>query len=1289
MKNIFKAIFAFAVFCVFAGQGSAVLALTSSPSGEFQTISVGSITDNDLSGLNRSTMLPSCLKAGSAVVLWQTNKAWHHYQTEIKCAQDIGSLANSAGAQRSLNVYAKSNALILNGKPGQYCKVWVYAFTAAEGTIPLYDAVANTRPFQICKDINIGAAQIGSSAACQEGEIKVQTLGATNVQKILDPYYGIEKLKCTANAYISCANPPDGAQVNFYFTRGGYDAANRTFGGSGGINASARNFSMDFSFSSPNSQYCYKALARAWNAGDLGSPVYGEEVCCGIAALCNNNKICEPGLGETQANCFDCAPTAPPPAICNYNAICEPLRGETQLNCSDCKTITPPPLVCNYNSICESLIGETQANCSDCKTAVPGQTGKEAGYICFKDQFFCLKNMKEYAQGYLDVSCAGDLAKYFPGQTTNQCYATDVDCSTACNKGNSFFICANDQVCRPFGKYETSRACQIDLIGKYSSLTDKQCYMDEPSCINACSNTKKWYYCPKLGLDCLETDLAFNTQAECELYVTRHTYLGAALPTCYNKIENCRAQCLQPQKAQGFYCQVNGQCAKTANSYTSQELSSKCASDVAAFANPAIPGCFAEEPDCVTACKTPPSGQKDYFYVCIKDSKQCRKTPDPVDTAAGACEKYVADNFMGTTDGKCYKTETDCLSVCDPSASAPMYWCVKDLKKCLQVKTIFATVDQCSKYITDTMGELSDNKCYGKSLDCSSACNTAPPPSQCKKEGELGNIASDQCCAGLAFLPNLAPDASGNCNAANTAGYAYCGNVGDGNCAGKENICNSADCKQQGKKAYHLCVKDTKRCIDSPETYADVASCQSAVRGVYGNSIDGICYESEATCSSACNPSQAQRYSFCLKSQGKCQQVDKDFTSLADCGTYVAATYGSGNTTGKCYETGAICSNDCPTAPSVKKSQNVLVINNDCKTAQDADCYMHLPLAQNGFLQIRGAEFQNFYFKQFKFTADFYKEVSKYDTVVLMTCCPNQILTPAELQSLQKWVQEGGKLIRYNSGCSKICTAEADIMNFYKVPVGIPSLGFKIDENNLLMSGDQNSTAYINAAAMTYSQAGNYGENSRLWARDGNWCSDLTLNRIDTNTLNTVHAYKYYGKGVIIYNGLYFGDEFAYSGVGVSSRAANLEKIWLQELQLQWGEQSTQMTCSKPVRIENSTPSIWYETQLQSIGAILNPRTPKAQTIIPQSVSRTSATLRGNISNFGYDTGVSAYFFIYPKGVSGQIKRAGYVSDVNNTGIFSYLMPLNPGTTYYYTLRVYNKYGLNADYNWIEFTTPR
>jgi hypothetical protein len=97
------------------------------------------------------------------------------------------------------------------------------------------------------------------------------------------------------------------------------------------------------------------------NDNGICEPGLGENGlnCSDDCPICNNNGVCEPGWGETAANCAADCP------ICNNNGICEAERGEDLSDCAaDCE-------ICNNNGICEPLRGENYQNCSlDCPPPV-------------------------------------------------------------------------------------------------------------------------------------------------------------------------------------------------------------------------------------------------------------------------------------------------------------------------------------------------------------------------------------------------------------------------------------------------------------------------------------------------------------------------------------------------------------------------------------------------------------------------------------------------------------------------------------------------------------------------------------------------------------------------------------------------------------------------------------------------------------------------------------------------------------------------------------------------------
>lgn len=69
------------------------------------------------------------------------------------------------------------------------------------------------------------------------------------------------------------------------------------------------------------------------SASYFGSMGYLQSASNTVPSFCDNDGVCEPGNGETTANCpNDCVVP-----VCNNNGVCEPGNGENASNCGDCQ----------------------------------------------------------------------------------------------------------------------------------------------------------------------------------------------------------------------------------------------------------------------------------------------------------------------------------------------------------------------------------------------------------------------------------------------------------------------------------------------------------------------------------------------------------------------------------------------------------------------------------------------------------------------------------------------------------------------------------------------------------------------------------------------------------------------------------------------------------------------------------------------------------------------------------------------------------------------------------------
>lgn len=153
-----------------------------------------------------------------------------------------------------------------------------------------------------------------------------------------------------------------------------------------------------------------------------------------------------------------------------------------------------------------------------------------------------------------------------------------------------------------------------------------------------------------------------------------------------------------------------------------------------------------------------------------------------------------------------------------------------------------------------------------------------------------------------------------------------------------------------------------------------------------------------------------------------------------------------------------------------------------------------------------------------------------------------------ELQTLVDFVNNGGKLIIYDSECS---TQDYSWLPYPFTTANPGAFGahgtLTIVEENVLSTTDNTDTYYIDDVLLEdYTDA--IGDMNVMTTYNPNWYLDMS----GTNYLNVtgpVHTYARFGNGLIIYNG--FDVDYLSSSTipNPTSGAGNLAKTWLQELQ--------------------------------------------------------------------------------------------------------------------------------------------
>ena len=231
------------------------------------------------------------------------------------------------------------------------------------------------------------------------------------------------------------------------------------------------------------------------------------------------------------------------------------------------------------------------------------------------------------------------------------------------------------------------------------------------------------------------------------------------------------------------------------------------------------------------------------------------------------------------------------------------------------------------------------------------------------------------------------------------------------------------------------------------------------------------------------------------------------------------------------------------------------------------------------------AAFSAFTFTNVPFDSVDAEELADYDTVVLISCDPMSELDGSQRTDIVDWVENGGKLIIYDSECQgggntlEVTWLPCPYTVHYPGAVGgnsiaDPWVDLEIVENNTLSSGDSESPYYINADKVA-SQTDAAGDQNVFIAQSDCWCGDMVGTnvldedgeRMSPGTTGYSHAYSRHENGLIIYNGLDIDVLGSASDPTDDTGEGFLAKIWLLELQQTWDQFSGRSACGLPCGI--------------------------------------------------------------------------------------------------------------------------
>ena len=188
--------------------------------------------------------------------------------------------------------------------------------------------------------------------------------------------------------------------------------------------------------------------------------------------------------------------------------------------------------------------------------------------------------------------------------------------------------------------------------------------------------------------------------------------------------------------------------------------------------------------------------------------------------------------------------------------------------------------------------------------------------------------------------------------------------------------------------------------------------------------------------------------------------------------------------------------------------------------------------------------------------------LAQYDTLVLSQVCDIGRWPKSQLLAINQWLANGGKLIIYDSD---ECGSPVD---YFWLPYpfttdnpgawGSTSGHLEIVADDTMIALNPSISGYIPIADFAGIEI---GDANVMVTRDVRWCGDMEAVNLHGQK-GFVHAYAFYGRGLIIYNGL-DTDDIASPG---------MYKLWQNELAQPWGfgvGKAVGLPCQRRVAVFN------------------------------------------------------------------------------------------------------------------------
>ncbi len=840
-------------------------------------------------------------------------------------------------------------------------------------------------------------------------------------------------------------------------------------------------------------------------------------------------------------------------------------------------------------------------------------------------------------------------------------------------------ISAKTYVCfKTFGRclenfkyFNPSPACTGDLETYYKGLTDGICYSDQTTCENICKaggqNGKKFFVCKP------------NTA-------------NPATGTC------------DPHKKNGTEGAYTTQQACTdalKTDYGATEVKGRCYEEN-------------EYDTCRTACG---ASNNDYSYaVCILGDKKCElhrysKYPN---TAEGKrqCEADINNdkNYKGLAKGYCYlasELETTCKADCERATTFGKPGVCIFGKGCETHKfadTYENDPEWCQVTLTRDYGlNVTNGKCYARdeyssdvnniTLTCNKECNATSTVAT-KKIGVC--LKSEKKCVEHQRA-DFFKTTSGSYNIKKCTDYLslgmdYKGVNTTGKCYNSEEMKTGGACDTECGSAvtenYYVCNKTTKTCESHKvQSYAGITDCNTALSSLYPdhNLTTDRCYTKAefegGVCGRDCVTNQTtSNYYVCNKTTKACELHKKqDYTNVDLCKADIRNQYYDHDpATDKCYLKtefdNGVCGRECNPNNQAVGSKNVLIITKTLASRPKTSFPFGIP----GMLDITSAGFAGYNFEVKNSLAG---NLSGYDTIVYLMPSFDDLLTTAENAALEAWIKNGGKFIRFANAMAEQDNLEWNFSDLKTFKASINSSAgktltpFKILEENPLAAYTAAQSSYIDVSKMAYKNEIEAFGSSEIWPyKDSAWCN--TVVHASNGTDDSVLAYRNYGQGIIIYNGIYFGSDFGASPKpGTDTLANNITQLWLNALRFTW--KTNKLSCTKPIASNAVMPTP------KKPGTVSVPKTFSDKFGLDYS-PRVFASDVDPIGNYAVlcgtvNTGPSkdaTIIFEYWNGANPSKKiRVGKMDVTTNDTFCQPVFDLATNATYYFVFRAYNGAG--------------